>query len=163
MNEIWKPIPGFVGYEASNLGRVRSLDKVVFTRHRGFEGTRLRRGKVLKGTARKKDRYLVVGLAVDTSAGSRIIQVNVHRAVSLAFHGVPAEGLVVDHINGNKHDNRPENLEYVTNSENVKRQYQTGLLTNRAGKVGRWKNVRVRTEDMPCVPWKAAVALLEAS
>jgi hypothetical protein len=71
----------------------------------------------------------------------------VHQVVALAFHGQPPEGRVVDHINTIKTDNRPENLEYVTNSENVKRQYRTGLLTNRAGYTGRWKHLSRRDQE----------------
>jgi hypothetical protein len=138
--ETWKPVPGFHNYEASSLGRVRSLTRTVRCVRHGHEGTRVRRGVVLKPTPNKG--YLVVKLAND----SRIVTYGVHQVVAMAFHGACPSGLVVDHINTVKTDNRPENLEYVTNSENVKRQYQTGLLTNKAGGVGRWKNRPAKPE-----------------
>lgn len=50
----------------------------------------------------------------------------VHRLIASAFHGQP-KGLEVNHKNGVKDDNRPENLEWVTRSENHIHAYKTGL------------------------------------
>lgn len=97
---------------------------------------RIRKGKILKGISHKG--YLGVKL------GHPDALFGVHQAVAMAFHGMPPANTVVDHIDGNKHNNRPENLEYVTNSENVKRQYRNGLLSNKAGEVGRWKHLKPR-------------------
>lgn len=138
--EIWKPVPGFDGYEVSSLGEVRSIARDVPTRHHGWEGMRRLKGKTLK-TFANKDGYPVVSL------GAKSKVYGVHQLVAWAFHGMPGDGEVVDHINGNKNDNRPENLEYVTPSENTKRQYKTGLLTNKAGGIGRWKNHVKKTKD----------------
>ena len=46
--EVWKPVPGHEGfYEASNLGRIRSLDRIEpHHRHDGF--TQIRCGRILK-------------------------------------------------------------------------------------------------------------------
>lgn len=45
-----------------------------------------------------------------------------HKLVAMAFHGTPNDPkMEIDHINGNKSDNRPENLEWVTHSENCLR------------------------------------------
>lgn len=131
--EVWQAIPGFPFYEASSWGRVRSLPKTVRTVHRGYEGMRTRPGKILKPILNRG--YLVVKL------GGPNLAYGVHQAVAMAFHGPCLSGMVIDHKNTIKTDNRPENLEYVTNGENVKRQYQAGLLTNRAGGVGRWKHL----------------------
>lgn len=51
---------------------------------------------------------------------------SVHRLVAAAFYG-DNKDLVVNHKNGNKTDNRPENLEYVTQSDNIKHAISTGL------------------------------------
>lgn len=106
MNEIWKSIPGHEKYEASNLGRIRSSWN--------------KRGNgvvVLKANPNAKG-YLCVALRGKTS--------RVHQLVMLAFHGLRGD-LVVNHKNGIKADNRLENLEYVTQSENLKHAYKLGL------------------------------------
>jgi DNA-binding XRE family transcriptional regulator len=51
-----------------------------------------------------------------------------HRMVALAFHERPTEQHVVNHIDGNKTNNRPENLEWVTAKGNVAHAFRTGLV-----------------------------------
>jgi hypothetical protein len=65
---------------------------------------------------------------VSAKLGNIRPKVFVHRLVAMAFVPGFAQGLTVNHINGNKLDNRPENLEWVTLSENTKHQWRTGLV-----------------------------------
>lgn len=67
----------------------------------------------------------------------------VHRCVLAAFIG--CDDRQVNHKNGIKSDNRLENLEYVTSSENVKHAYRTGL--NDAVSVGSSKAMRRKHES----------------
>lgn len=137
VTEVWRVVTGFESYEASSFGSVRSVDRFVQS-GRGAPGVMVRRkGRPIKGTLHKG--YLVVGLSAMVDGRAVMKYVGVHQAVARAFHGNP-NGLVVDHIDGDKLNNKPENLEYVTRSESVKRSYKNGLLTNQAGKVGRWKS-----------------------
>lgn len=115
--EIWRPIPGFDGYWASSLGRVKS--------------TRRKTPRILKPIPHRG--YVVVKLGDPNKA------FGVHQVVARAFHGEPDDGEVVNHINGNKTDNRPENLEYTSNSGNVHHAYRTGLLSNKGETNGRAK------------------------
>lgn len=115
MNEIWKSITGYEGfYEVSNFGNVRSL-----TSSNGRK--RFNRVKILK-PAILKDGYLRVALCVDRKKQ----QMPVHRLVLSAF-SKENPTLQVNHINGEKNDNRLCNLEWCTQSENQKHAYRIGL------------------------------------
>ena len=108
--EIWKDVVGYEGiYQVSNLGRVKSLNY----NHTGKE-------KVRKLDLGRKGYYLVVLC----KGGKRKAHI-VHRLVMLAFIG--ESDLQVNHKNGIKTDNRLENLEYCTASENIRHSFDTGL------------------------------------
>ena len=102
--EIWKPVPGFIKYEVSSFGRIRSLI-----------GT----SKILK-TDRK-----ISGSGYETVILSGNITKSVHVLVATAFHGEP--GQTVNHKDGNKRNNTADNLEWLTMGENHKHAYKTGL------------------------------------
>lgn len=101
--EIWKPVKGYEGYyEVSNAGRVRSNLQP--------KPRILKPRKSLKG-------YLRVGLY----ANKKQFNASVHRLVLIAFKGDPPEGKESSHLNAIKSDNRVENLEWETKSENCLR------------------------------------------
>ena len=104
-SEEWRQVVGWEGeYAVSNLGRVRS--------DRTCRGTRA--GRILK-PKRCKAGYLHVRLCKNYTH----LQQGIHRLVAAAFIG-PAQGLQVNHRNGIKDDNRADNLEWVTQSENLR-------------------------------------------
>jgi len=107
--EEWKDVVGYVGlYQASSLGRVKSL-----------KPGRRRYGCILR-PARNNRGYLTVALYQDGKQS----RVYVHRLVAEAFLGSqPSPDHEVNHKNGDKVDNRVENLEWVTKSENHKHAY----------------------------------------
>lgn len=110
MSEVWRPVVGYEGaYEVSNLGRVRSLDRLVPA---GGGRERRHQGRVL--SAYFGDHYAKVRLKVGD--GGRTL--NVHQLVAEAFLGPRPDGLEVCHNNGERHDNRAENLRYDTHVEN---------------------------------------------
>jgi len=83
-------------------------------------------GKVLKGTAiTRKNRYRKIHLDKFYP---------LHRLVAEHFLPKPEGCDYVNHINGDRHDNRAANLEWVTQSENMKHAYRTGLKSNHAEK-----------------------------
>lgn len=107
--EIWKDIKGYEGYyQVSNLGNVKSLERYVPHERKTFEFIRER---ILK---QHKKRYCFVALSLN----GKIKNLTVHRLVAKAFIPNPENKETVNHISGNKHDNRVENLEWLTVEEN---------------------------------------------
>lgn len=140
-NEVWVPVAGHEdAYEVSSHGRVRSSSRSVLRR----DGKQLRiKGRMLRPTAGNRG-YLRVGL------GGQVVPV--HSIVARAFLGPPPERLgtgdffTVNHINGDKTNNRAENLEYVTSRDNIRHARDLGLLDVRGVGNGRCKltNEQVR-------------------
>ena len=100
--EVWRSIPGYEGYEASDRGRIRSVDREVWC------GTHYRRwkGRILKPGPGSWGHKIVV-------VGERRTKL-VHQLVMLAFVGPCPEGKQVCHNNGFPTDNRLSNLRYDT-------------------------------------------------
>lgn len=126
-NEIWKGVPNYEGmYQVSNSGRVRSLDRYVDT---GIINSTKR---FIKGIDLKfksdKDGYHFIGLKKNQKAK----YLRVHRLVALVFIDNPYNKPQVNHINGIKNDNRVENLEWCTLSENRQHAYDTGLQNGKS-------------------------------
>lgn len=145
MSERWLPIPGFDGYEVSDRGRVRSLDRLrIYERVDRYSGltitvTRRHKGRVLRPG--RSGPYLSVVLGRE--AGSK----NVHILVLNAFVGpCPAghEGCHWDDIGTN---NALMNLRWATRSDNLHDAVRNG------GKlVGeRHQGAKLRNSDVPVI------------
>lgn len=113
MGEVWKQSRLDEGYEISSEGRVRSKDRMVSQAACGRAAAyeRLLPGRVLKPFISKTTGYLQINL-------SKKARYNMHRLVAMEHCEGYAEGLVVNHKNGDRLDNRAENLEWVTQREN---------------------------------------------
>jgi hypothetical protein len=105
MNEIWKNVLGYEGaYEVSNQGRVRRIGR----------GLGVQPGRILQ-TRKTKDGYAKVKLCIRGKGKL----VSVHTLVAEGFLGKRPPGQQVNHKNGIEDDNRVENLEWVTPSQNL--------------------------------------------
>lgn len=107
-HQEWKPVVGFEGlYEVSDRGSIRNA----------------RNGKLLK-LQNSGNGYFKVGLC----RSGQVHRHWVHRLVAMVFVPNPHNLNVVDHLDGNKQNNRADNLEWVTSKENSVRAYLSGLI-----------------------------------
>ena len=118
MEEVWKDIEGYEGiYQVSNLGRVRSVDRVVHRtdpRH-GKPISFVLKGTIMKPQLNKKTGYLSVHLKVIEPFKTGLI----HRLVGKAFIPNPDNLPEINHKNRFRDDNRAVNLEWCTKDYNV--------------------------------------------
>lgn len=114
MQEEWRSIEGYEGkYEVSSLGRVKSLSD-----NKGRERELILVPRIAKNG------YLYLNLWKGSKAKSR----KIHRLVAETFIKRPSGAQCVNHKNGVKTDNRLENLEWCTYSQNTKHAYTNGLI-----------------------------------
>lgn len=110
MKEEIKPIKGFPNYHISNLGIVYTTK--VSPRYNPNGEMRVLRPRI------HPSGYLYAGLFLGSGPNKKRIWKRIHRLVYEAFIGKIKSGLVIDHMNSNKHDNNITNLRMVTHSEN---------------------------------------------
>jgi hypothetical protein len=114
--EEWKDIPQYGGrYQASSLGRIRAVG----------HPRRINHTFVMKPQKRGSGGYH--GVCLYDPATGKARSRYVHTLVAEAFLGPKPDGLQVNHVDGEKHNNRVSNLEYVTQSENRRHCLRTGL------------------------------------
>lgn len=124
MREIWKDIPNYEGlYQVSSTGRVKSIDRNTINKHgkqQKFNGT-------LRTQFLSDNGYYRVRLSKLNKGKYH----PVHRLVALAFCPNFFDKPYINHKDGNKINNQFSNLEWVTQSENAKHAYRTGLADNK--------------------------------
>lgn len=130
MGEIWKDIEGYEGYyQISNLGRVKRLARYVDRHAYGIVHKKFYKEHIMKPSVSRG--YYVVRLCKDCCGRN----VQIHRLVASAFIPNPKCKEQVNHKNGIRCDNRVENLEWATNTENQRHSFQVlGRVSGRKGK-----------------------------
>lgn len=125
--EKWKDIPGMEGfYQASTEGRIRSIDRPVKQQGNAIQ---IKKGKVLS-PAISRIGYCICAL----SKNNKLNSYPVHRLVAFAWLGDPPPGMYeINHIDGNKQNNRCENLEWSNRLNNLKHAIKSGLMKYNSG------------------------------
>lgn len=123
-NEIWKDIPNYEGlYQASSLGRIRTVEgKTTYTeRH----GARHWKSRIMSG----RGDYRKIGKRVSLWKNGVVKDWLVARLVAITFLGYPKNGAnTVNHKNGDRLDNRLENIEWLSLADNIRHAFDTGLM-----------------------------------
>lgn len=121
MKEVWKDVVGYEGiYKVSNLGRVKSLDRI--RKHNIHGSPYLFKGKILNQT-KNNNGYLRVFLCKNNKSKTTYV----HRLVASHFHEKEEHHTEVNHIDGDKKNNIASNLEWCTKKENLDHGYRVGL------------------------------------
>lgn len=145
MKEIWQPIKNYEGlYEVSNLGQIRSVDRMVASHKGKTPYTQFRKGRIIRQADNGRG-YKFIYLS-STFGKSRVY---IHRAVANAFLPLVEGKDFINHKDGNKANNVVTNLEWCTCAENNEHKVRvlkhTGdrkgkpILKNRK-KIGLFKN-----------------------
>lgn len=130
MEEIWKDIPNYEGYQVSNLGRVRTFNKTTYT---SKHGVRHWKNKILKF----KGETYNTGYRVDLWKDGKPHSLLVARLVAFTFNNedINNHKLTVDHIDCNRLNNNINNLELVSLEENIRRAFNNNLMPTKKVKV----------------------------
>lgn len=144
--EVWKDINGYEGlYEVSNLGRVRSVDRIIESNNQHCVFSRIIKGCILRPS---KDRYNY--LRVSLSKNGSNASFTVHRLVLEAFICSRPKDMEARHINGSSSDCRLCNLKWGTKLENGedKKRHGTAVGINRGSKN---KNTKLSISDIKAI------------
>lgn len=140
MNEEWRDVVGYEGYyQVSNLGRVKSLERIDSNNHPLKE-------RILKfGFSGKKYKYVIL------NKNGKSKTKTVHRLVAIAFLDNPDNKTQVNHLDEDKYNNNANNLEWVTPKENS----NYGTLIERM-KQSNSKPIKVIYKDDTYEIWESA-------
>ena len=124
--EIWKPVKGYEGrYEVSNMGRVKSLGRYRYGKKGGTYAVKER---ILSNTICGAG-YHRICMFMDGNRDYNLV----HRLVAENFIPNTNHKDQVNHIDGDKWNNKVSNLEWVTQSENMIHSYKNGLHKKQKG------------------------------
>lgn len=121
IDEIWKPIEENPVYLVSNYGRVRTIDHPVWCRVNNSYS--IRKGRFCTPTNNNSKRYWRVGVQIN----NRQKHLAIHRLVAKAFIPNPDNLPQINHIDGDKNNNKVSNLEWCNNGYNQSHAWRNSL------------------------------------
>lgn len=114
--EIWEDVLGYEGlYQVSNMGRVKRLDTTVYYK----DGRVFHYKEAILKLRTTKDGYKMTSLSKNSLPKTNLI----HRLVASHFVPNPFNKPVTNHLNGIRDDNRACNLQWATQSENLRHSF----------------------------------------
>jgi hypothetical protein len=128
-NETWLPVPSKPGIIASSFGRVKLPNSVADMYNGGQRSYTPKPTFGVVTRANRNARHTYMGLA-----NKKFGNMKIHRLVCEAFHGPPPfPKAVVIHLDENAHNNKPENLKWGTQKENMNMPGFLQYCRNRTG------------------------------
>ena len=127
MKEIWKDIQNYNGYQVSNLGRVRTYNKISYTKKHGY---RHWKNRILK--QKKTNKNGRIDYRVDLWKDNKPKTIIVSRLVAFTFDNknINDRNLTVNHIDGNSKNNRIDNLELISLKNNIIHGFDNNLYSS---------------------------------
>lgn len=124
--EVWKSVAGFDGaYEASNMGRIRSVTMVRVRKNRWGGLSQFKSSGTVRRLQNGTGGYLMLTLCGTSKLA--------HRVIAKTFIPNPHNLPEVNHIDGNKKNNIVSNLEWVSREQNIRHGFATGLIKSSLG------------------------------
>ena len=128
MKEIWKDIPNYKGYQVSNLGRIRTYNKISYTKRHGYRHwkNRILKQKIYKNKKGRKDSRVELWNenGHKTMLTARLI------AFTFFDEDINNSKLTVNHKDGNSINNKLENLEIISLKDNINHAFDNNLNKN---------------------------------
>lgn len=130
INEKWLDIPNYIGYQVSNLGRIRTFNKKSYTEKHGVRHWKDRILK-FKGDSNK------TGYRVDLWNNGKPKTFLVARLVAYTHFGlnINDKNTTVNHKDGNRFNNNLSNLEVISLADNIRHAFDAGLMPYKKVKV----------------------------
>jgi len=151
MEEIWKDIKGYEGlYQISNFGNIKSVERIAFRNKTTFK----KKEKLLSPFLNRNG-YLAIVLWKD----GKYKMTYIHRLVTLTFIQNVNKLEQVNHKDGNKLNNRVDNLEWCSRSDNIKHAVKCGLITKE--KIYDTINKMMEKVKKPVLQMKKGVVIAE--
>jgi hypothetical protein len=137
VEEIWKDVTDYEGlYQVSDLGNIRSLDREVW----GGRSFYFKKGDIKKQIIGTTGYYTVM-----LYKNNKHYTTKVHRIVAMSFIANPNKYNVVNHLDGNKLNNKISNLEWCTYKQNSTHAFSNGLVKNASYKLRKFDDMQILT------------------